>query len=95
MQTCVIDDLYPIHMRPVVHMSREYIYIVLLHILRIVGMATGMVTMAKKSHTICDACRLCHLIRSILKPVFHQLQQTNLLYLQVTKVPRSLDLMIW
>ena len=30
--------------------------------------------------TICDACRLCHSIQSIVRPVFHQIQQIYCAY---------------
>ena len=42
-------------------------------------------------YTICDACRLCHSILSILKPVYRQLQQIHCTYESLM----SLDLHIW
>ena len=41
--------------------------------------------------TICDACRPCHSILSILKPVYHQLQHIRCTYESL----RCLDLKIW
>ena len=88
MQTCIVDDLYPTHTRPVVlvHMSREHMVL-----LCIVGTVDGRGYNDQLKHTICDTCRQCHLIRSILKPVFGQLRQIGCIYESL----RCLDLKIW
>ena len=44
-------------------------------------------------YSICDACRSCHSILSILKPVFAN--STDSLSLQLTQMPRSPDLVIF
>ena len=57
----------------------------------IVGMVDGRGYDGQLKYTICDACRPCHSILSILKPVFRQLVQ----YLRINQVPRSQDLVIF
>ena len=88
MQTCIVDNLYPTHTRPVVlvHMSREHMVL-----LWIVGTVDGRGYDDQLEYIICDACRPCHLIRSILKPVFCQLRQIGCIYESL----RCLDLKIW
>ena len=54
----------------------------------------GMATMVNKKYTICDTCRLCHLILSILKPIFCQIQQIRCTH-KLTQVPRSPGLAIF
>ena len=57
----------------------------------IVGMVDGCGCDGLLKYTICNVCRLCHLILSILKPVYRQLQQIRCTY----ESPRCLDLKIW
>ena len=45
----------------------------------------------QQKHTICDACRPCHLIRSTVRPVFYQIRQIFRAY----KSLRCLDVEIW
>ena len=47
----------------------------------------------QQKYTICDACRLCHSILSILKPVLPN--STDFLHLQLNEVPGSPDLVIF
>ena len=41
------------------------------HSICIVGTVNGCGYDDQQKYTICDACRLCHLILSILRPIFH------------------------
>ena len=43
------------------------------------------------NYTICDACRLCHLILSILKPIFGRIQQNY----SIHNLLRRLNIQIW
>ena len=54
----------------------------------IVGMVDGCGYDSQPKYTICDTCRPCHSILSILKPVFRWIQQIGCAY-------RCLDLQIW
>ena len=56
----------------------------------LVGTVNGCGYDGQLKYTICDICRPCHLILSILKPVFHQLQQICCTYESI----RCLDVKI-
>ena len=60
----------------------------------IVGTVDGRGYDGQLKYTICDACRPCHSILSILKPVFSP-NSTYSLCLQLAQVPRSPDLAIF
>ena len=57
------------------------------------GVINGLGYDYQQKYTICDACRLCHSILSILKPVFAKFDR--FLHLQLNEVPGSPDLMIF
>ena len=57
----------------------------------IVGMVYGRGCNGQLKYTICDACRPCHSILNILKPVYCQLWQIRC----IAQVPRSQDLAIF
>ena len=57
------------------------------------GTADGCGYNGQQKYTTGDVCRPCHSILSVLKPVFLP-NSTDLLYLQLTQVPRSPDLAI-
>ena len=79
----VNDHYLHIRKRPVVHMSRR-----LLHISS--GHGWGVWLRWPTKYTICDTCRLCHSIDSGKASFSPNL--TDLLCLQVAKVPRCRDL---
>ena len=58
--TYIVDDLY-------LHIDGWCILIV--------GTVEGCGYDVHQKHTICDACRPCHSIRSTVRPVFHQIRQ--------------------
>ena len=57
----------------------------------IVSMVDGCGYDGQQKFTICDACRLCHLILSIVKPNFRWIQQTCCTYISL----RVQYLLIW
>ena len=57
----------------------------------IVGMVNGCGYDSQQKCIICDACRLCHLILDILKPVFSQNWQIHCAY----NIFRCPNLLIW
>ena len=60
----------------------------------IMGIVNGCGYDGQHKCTICDTCRPCHLILSTLKPVFSP-NSTNVLLLQLIKMLRYLDLVIF
>ena len=68
----------------------EASYHVVLLCICIVGTVKGCGYNGQHKYTICDTCRLCHLIHSIVRPVFRQIQRICC----VTQVSRSQDLVI-
>ena len=56
-----------------------------------VGTVDGCGYDSQLKYTICDACRPCHSIVSILEPVFHQLRQIHCTFNSL----RCLDVEIW
>ena len=76
----VVNDLYlHVHTRPIVCMSKKYVH---MHS----GCGHGHGYNGQQKYTVCDACRLCHSILSIQRPVFTNSTDSLLSYV---------DLQIW
>ena len=60
-------------------------------IMHAMGYVDGRGYNGQLNYTICDACRLCHLILSILKPIFWRIQQNCCIH----NLLRCLDIQIW
>ena len=73
------------HTRPVVYISTKHTYSPAACIFNsTVGTADGRGYNGQQKYAICDACRPCHSILSILKPVFRQIRQIHCTYMYNT-----------
>ena len=75
-------------MVPIMCMSRKD-----MHMHAALGMINGHGYNGQQKY-ICDACRQCHLILCILKPIFSS-NSTDSSHIQLAQVPKSPDLAIF
>ena len=73
-------------MVPIMCMSRKD-----MHMHAALGMINGHGYDGQQKYIICDACRQCHLILCILKPIFRQILRIHHTYNSL----RYLNLQIW
>ena len=86
----IVDDLYLLMQRSVVHMNT---YMHNYYALCIMGMVDGRGYKGQHKCTICDACRPCNSSKCT-KASFSP-KSTDLLFLQLAQMPRSQDLVIF